>query len=352
VAQLLSKEFSKFHETIKLKRYDENATLRDKRDKILKALRDGLTKHFASSEEAKPTFDWFNQGSYAMNTGIKPLGDGDYDIDVGIRFHVSINGTYSDPTTLKALVRDVLQDHGGVPTIKRPCVTVDYPNDDYHVDLAIYASAESNNNQNHLAKGYEGSSVDNKTWEPSDAEAFIKLVDERHDGPNGQQFRRIIRYLKRWKDHRFRSDGNEAPVGIGLTLNVYHAFVPDFDSRDGSPRDLLALLKVVRLMLADFATAPHEENGEIKKGRRLKASIPVKPWDDVYDRMSNKQMEKFENRLKELREALETAYGEIDPFDAAKILQKQFGDDFPIPDPESNARKTSKPAITTSSSSA
>jgi hypothetical protein len=105
-------------------------------------------------------------------------------------------------------------------------------------------------------------------------------------------------------------------------------------------------------MLADFATAPHEENGEIKKGRRLKASIPVKPWDDVYDRMSNKQMEKFENRLKELREALETAYGEIDPFDAAKILQKQFGDDFPIPDPESNARKTSKPAITTSSSSA
>jgi len=66
----LQSPFMKFHEAILLKRFDENAELREKRDRILKRLRDNLSV----------TFEPFNQGSYSMGTGIKPL-DGDYDID-------------------------------------------------------------------------------------------------------------------------------------------------------------------------------------------------------------------------------------------------------------------------------
>ena len=348
---LLQREFRQFHENIKLKRYDENATLREKRDKVLAALQNGLQKHFEDSEQARPTFDWFNQGSYAMNTGIQPLDEGDFDIDVGVRFHVS-KDDYDDPTDLKAMVKEVLEDHDGVPEIKRPCVTVDYPNDAYHVDLAIYASAEMNDGRDYLAKGYVGSEDKYKEWESSGAKGFIKLIEERHSGRDGEQFRRVIRYLKRWKDHRFRSEGNEAPVGIGLTLSVFNGFFPDFDSADNSPRDLLALLSVVKKMLTSFNYEVHLENGESKLGRRLKAVIPTDPQDDVYDRMSNKQMEKFEKRLRELEGALYQAYSETDPVEAAKQLQVQFGDDFPVPEHGENSRKSSKPAITTSSSSA
>lgn len=351
MAQLYS-EFKKFHEAIKLKRYDENATLIEKRDKILTALREGLSKHFESLEEKKLTFDFFNQGSYAMNTGIRPLEEGEYDIDVGIRFHVSIDGVYEDPTKLKALVRDVLQDHEGVPEVRRSCVTVDYPKDEYHVDLAIYASSESNFGQNYLARGFLGSSSNNKSWEPSDAEYFIELIGNRHDGKDGEQFRRIIRYLKRWKDHRFRSAGSEAPVGIGLTMSVYEYFIPDFDQAYGTARDLLAILRVVRKMKAAFRLCNHEENDGFERGRRLQAFIPVKPKDDVYNRMSNKQMEKFEKKLEELCAALEEAFKEPDPVEAAKTLQKQFGDDFPVPEPGDKSKKASKPAFGSSSSSA
>ena len=76
----LQKEFEEFHDTIKLKEFDENETLRKKRDILLKKLRLNISEDAAS-------YTTFNQGSYAMGTGIKPE-DGDYDIDVGICFDI------------------------------------------------------------------------------------------------------------------------------------------------------------------------------------------------------------------------------------------------------------------------
>ena len=60
--------------------YDDNAELREKRDILLRKLKDNIAADAAS-------FSSFNQGSYAMHTGIKP-DNGDYDIDVGLRFYL------------------------------------------------------------------------------------------------------------------------------------------------------------------------------------------------------------------------------------------------------------------------
>ena len=73
----LQNEFLDFDGKIKLS-YDENAELREKRDILLRKLKDNICG------ESAP-FISFNQGSYAMKTGIKP-DSGDYDIDVGLRF--------------------------------------------------------------------------------------------------------------------------------------------------------------------------------------------------------------------------------------------------------------------------
>ena len=78
-------EFLTFHDKIKLS--EENQELRNKRDILLNKLRKNISDKAAS-------FTTFNQGSYAMGTGIKP-DDGDFDIDVGLKFDID-HDDYSD----------------------------------------------------------------------------------------------------------------------------------------------------------------------------------------------------------------------------------------------------------------
>lgn len=96
----LQKEFIDFHNKIKLD--DENATLREKRDILLKKLKKNISIDAAA-------YTTFNQGSYAMGTGIIPE-DEDYDIDVGIKFNIN-KEDYSDPLVAKKWVRDALKGH-------------------------------------------------------------------------------------------------------------------------------------------------------------------------------------------------------------------------------------------------
>ena len=343
----LQRQFNQFHEAIRLNQ--EQVNLRERRERILTRLRDSLARHFNGSGKPVPRFEPFNQGSYAMNTGVKPL-DGDYDIDVGLRFHVSkSSGDYENPVALKKLVYEMIQNHTQDVHLKRPCVTVNYVGD-YHVDLAIYASSEWNDGTDFLARGFLGSSEDNREWQPSDPRAFIKRVNQYSDEVRERdQFRRIVRYLKRWKDHRFSSNGNAAPVGIGLTISALSHLTPQFDPFDNAtPRDLKALVGLVEAMCSQFRRVYHE--GEY--ARRIEGLMPVVPHDDVYARMSNRQMSQFEARLKELLEVCNDALQEPDPHEAAKLLVPQFGDDFPVPKPGDGALRTGASAIITTSTSA
>ncbi|MBL8358074.1 MAG: hypothetical protein JNM01_25135 [Delftia acidovorans] len=95
----VQKQFEDFHKAICLEEEDEKATLREKRDTILKALSNNL-------DDDVPNFTHFNQGSYSMHTGVIPL-DGNYDIDVGIIFECE-QYKYPDPVVLKKKVRDAV----------------------------------------------------------------------------------------------------------------------------------------------------------------------------------------------------------------------------------------------------
>ena len=123
----LQKQFEKFNENIKMD-YDENSELASKRDILVNKLK---------SNEDLPSFTIINQGSYSMYTGVKPLDNKDYDIDVGLRFNVN-KGDYK-PLELKEKVYEILKDHTDYGAeIKQPCVTVTYKkngNIGYHVDL-------------------------------------------------------------------------------------------------------------------------------------------------------------------------------------------------------------------------
>lgn len=336
-------QFNKFHDNIKLK--EENEILKDKRDIIIKKLNEKLP------EETDYEFSVFNQGSYAMHTGIKPLDD-DYDIDVGLYFDMSKDDV--DPIAAKQWILNALEGHTNDVKIKKPCITVTYV-DGYHVDVTVYA-ANNSDGKVYLAKGKPSSNAEDKYWDESNPKDLIKTIKENLSDENDRkQFRRVVRYLKRWKDNEFISV-NGKPTGIALTSCVYHwlDIQKETDSFDGRTtyKDLDALINIVSNMIYKFVNEYVLVDGEYKFMPRLRVYLPVDPKPELFEKMTSKQMETFKEKLEELLASLEEAKGKTDPTEAAEILQKQFGDDFPIPTKSSTGKKAMAAAVITSSESA
>lgn len=327
----VQKNFLDFHEKIKLD--DENQILREKKDAVL----DVLKAHI--SDEAKP-YTTFLHGSYSMGTGIKPV-DGDYDIDVGIRFSIN-KDDYEDPTVPKKWVYDAVDGHTKSVEFKNSCIKVQYQKNGeplYHVDLSVYAN-ENDDGEMYLAKGKLNSNSENKFWEMSNPLELKETIHEKFsDTDDRKQLKRCIRYLKRWKDLKFSSDGNVAPTGIALTVAAYDyltaSYTYDAFTNTKSYNDLEALKEMIGKMLNNFRSVYDEE--EEKFVERLVVTMPIEPHNDLLKKMSNNNMVEFKNKLTTLKEQLDKAYDEIDPVVACEHLNKVFGEDFVVPEKKENA---------------
>lgn len=346
----LQSQFIKFHNNIKLE--DENETLREKREKILKRIKEKI------SDDA-PSYVHFNQGSYAMHTGIVPLDNGEYDIDLGLKFDMSTED--ADPVKAKQWVYDAVVGHTDDVVFKNPCITVSYKENgepSYHVDITVY-SVENEDGKNYLARGKQYSTKENQKWEPADSQGLIDLIrDYSQDEKDREQFRRCIRYLKRWKDIHFKNKGNGKPTGIALTVAAYNYFTPgkeyDFVEQKYKYNDLNALINFINSLKSTAfgqLTEYDETDNQYKTYKTISLKLPVEPYCDLFDKMSNKQMTNFYNKLGELLEKLNEAMDEVDPVDAAEILQNVFGQDFPVPS-TSETGKTQHRVISTHTDSA
>jgi hypothetical protein len=309
--------FRRFHEAIQLKQYDENAELRQKRDIILDRLRDKLRPR---------TFEPFNQGSYAMGTGIKPI-NGDYDIDIGIVFDLDYR--VNDPVTVKGWVYQAVLGHTASVDWRRPCITVNYQQarePKYHVDLAVMARDSGGTLR--LALGKQHSQADQREWQVDDRQGFIDAVKNRFSGEDGFQFRRVIRYLKRWKDVHFSNEGHAAPTGLSLTVAAYRWFRPmkqysSYLSQGVEYDDLAATAALVGAIHQSFQQVWDASRSQYVP--RLLLQFSHAPYDDVLTRMSNQQMGEFRGRLEKLSGWLEDARKTQD----ATPLQRAFGSQFP-----------------------
>lgn len=320
----LQKEFIEFHNNIKLDY--ENETLREKKEILLNKLKKNISDEAAS-------YTHFNQGSYAMGTGVKPE-DGDYDIDVGLKFAID-KDDYPDPIDVKKWVRDALDGHTKSVRIRRSCVTVTYQEDGedaYHVDFAVYA-AENPDGKIYLSKGKEKSNNENRFWEVSSPQELISEIKNKFsDSDDAAQFRRCIRYLKKWKNHKFSSDGNEAPTGIALTILAYKYFVADktvdYLTNASEYNDFLALKGMVGNIKNAFIQKYDTESGQYLHSIELK--LIVEPWNDLFEKMTAKQMDDFYKKIDNMSKTLEEVEQEEKRNKACEKLQSIFGEDFPI----------------------
>lgn len=333
----IQKYLEQFDLAIKLRRYHENSTLAEKRERVLRTLSAGL-KALRAKGEPVPGYRVFNQGSYDVGVGVKPL-DGDYDIDVGVAFDLKQRDHH--PVDVKQWVLDAVEGQTKNVRMRTNCVTVFYERNGepaYHVDLAVYAE-DQNNDHLWLARGKVRSSAENSEWTQSDPEGLTDKLNGRFANDDGRQFRRVIRALKRWKDEQFSSQGNAAPRGIAIAVAAYWWFSPCRRLVDGKdqPDDLAALRNLVGAVLRQFSP-------------RLAVKCPAQPFDDLCRRMTALQIDEFKSKLESLHNALRQATDDADPHEACKTLWREFGDDFPVPAPEETA-KTQRRAITSSGDS-
>lgn len=338
----IQKYFEEFHDNIRL-RPSHDREIAEKRTIVVQKVRAYLKAKFEEEGLPVPQFEQFDQGSYAMDTGILPAKEGDYDIDVGLLFRISASD-YADPVTVKQWILEALENHTSDVLMKEPCVTVNYMEDGetiYHVDLAVYADANLDG-RTYLARGHENSESSARRWEPSEPRKLVELVLQRF-ADDGAQFRRIIKYLKRWKDVKFLDGGNSTPLGIGITIAAYNWFEPSktVDTFTGAVRydDRAALKSFLERLLGQFL------------GGRLSVMLPVDPRGDLFAKMTDLQMQDLKEKLKGLLAAVIAADVEPAPEVACEKMNKQFGDAFPIPEKSATAEPKRR-AIVHSNSSA
>ena len=324
--------FDKFHDRIKLGRQDDAYKKARERDDSIKA--DVKT---AFSEAGYPVVADFIQGSLKTHTGIVPIS-GDYDVDRALV--IDEEKAPDNPVAPKKKTLEVLEDRGFKNAkIKKPCVTADYASDNVHIDFIVY---KRSGEEYHLAVGKENSDENNREWSAADPLGLLDWIDDTSAYAEDEaqdvlaQFRRLVRYLKRWRDHQFSETAAAKVFSIGLTVMVKRELVPTF-STEGAREDLPALRATVDAILnAGYF-------GEKATGKyRVHVDLPVEPYRDIFHGSSLDTGTQFHNKLQHLTKKLAEAEALSDERKQCEILNKLFGDDFQVPDSSTGGSKAKR----------
>ena len=288
----LNKEMKTFHETIALSS-GKKESLRKSRDAIRKRIR----KYFREVLKVLvPKFQ--GQGSYSMRTMINPI-DGECDIDDGVYLqHLDEYDidNWPTPATVHQWLLKATEAHTNEKSIdKQTCVRVRFAGK-YHVDLPGYGTL---NNDYLLADNGP------KGWRVSDPKAITDWFLKQE----GDQLRRIVRYLKAWADFQHGRIG-KLPSGLILTvLAAHHIQVDD--------RDDISLSKTITAISNSVNPVFIVYN-------------PVDGSEELTERLSEEQKVRFQDAIKSFAGDAVFAIDTDDPEKASKLWRRQFGDRFPL----------------------
>ncbi|EPK6161791.1 SMODS domain-containing nucleotidyltransferase [Providencia stuartii] len=326
----LQNQLSKFHDKIKLGREDDSyREARTKDSSILDDLRDEF------KNAGYPIIDTFIQGSFSTHTGIKhPVAD--FDIDRAVV--IDADNAPNDPVEVKKLVLKVLEKRGFKNArIKKPCVTADYINLNLHIDIVIY---RKRGQQYELAVGKLNSNIENREWSPAEPKKLIEHINDssQYIGSTDlkiRQVKRLVRYVKRWRDEKFGQNVGKKVFSIGLTLMLKDKFRPSI-SYDGKVNDLQSLRDTISAIL----NANYFQSVDYGK-YKVNVQLPVQPYRNVFENSSIDTGTHLYNKLNAMLTKLDQALNEDSLRKQCEILQGLFGDDFEVPEKEqdSNAKK-------------
>lgn len=322
----LQAKFSSYHGKISLGHgADSYKSAREKDDSILRELKS------AFKDAGYPVIDSFLQGSMATRTAIKHKVE-DFDIDRAVV--IDYQQAPENPVEVKKLVLKVLEKRGFKNAkIKKPCITADYASLNLHIDITVY---RRRGDFYELAVGKFGSDENNREWSASDPKGLIDYINNSsvYLGSSQEklsQFKRSVRYMKRWRDHQFSDSTAKKVYSIGLTTMLKNEFQPGFNA-DGKQSDLIALRATVSQILDTGKYFLAIGGGRYK----VTVPLPVTPYLDIFDGAAIDTGTQLYNKLCSLRGSLENTEKEASLKKQCENIQKIFGDDFDVPEKEQN----------------
>ena len=329
----LQTQYKKFADKIALTRESEHYKSAREKDDLITPKVEAAFKNEGYEVHSK-----LLQGSLATHTGIIPL-DGDYDIDRAVV--ITKSSSPDNPIEPKKVVKRVLSEHGfKAPKIKNPCVTANYENKPLHIDFPIYRVDSFGNYQ--LAVGKEFANEENRYWDAADPKGLVDWItsDTNHQSifkltsEERWQYYRLVRYIKRWRDFKYDSESQRKKIfSIALTVMFKQSFKPSIGD-SGKADDHAALKATLKLILSS--------NYFISTGNSqydIVVYLPVTPQRDIFNGKGKDVGTTLKNRLQKLLDALNEADGLDTLKKQCELLQKHFGDDFPVPD-ENNSQKS------------
>lgn len=329
----LQSKFLTFNSNIYITRQSEEyKNARQKDDSITEEIR----KKF--NENGYPVQDDFIQGSLATATAIKEKGK-DFDIDRAIV--IKEENAPADPTIPKKVVLELLEKRGFKNAkIKKPCTTADYQSEDLHIDIPIYS--KSNAGFYKLAVGKKNSDENNREWSDSDPKGLIDWINAKdnsaiYETQKLQQFKRLTRYLKRWRNFNFHEDTSRKVFSIGLTVMLKEKFQSSIND-EGLENDLNSLKKTIDQILYNsnyFYARPDSK-------WKVVVYLPVSPYRDIFTGSSLNTGTQLRNKLSNLSITLQKVIDETDESKQCNLLRTVFGEDFPEGSQSSSRNEATK----------
>ena len=336
----IQRKFTNFHNAIKLSREDNKyRDAREKDESILTALK------VAFKEAGYPVIESFIQGSLSTATAIKHSKN-DFDIDRALVID-AVNAP-DDPVEVKKLVCSILEKRGFKHAkIKMPCVTADYASLNLHIDIVVY---RKRGDSYELAVGKRNSSNAIKKWSPSDPRGLINKINDKssyiYNGSSEDklsQFKRLVRFMKRWRDEKFEDTVRKKVYSIGITVMLKEQFKPSLNE-DGKPDDLQSLRDTVAAILNGGYFIPLVDGNY-----RVRVDLPVMPVRNIFDGSSVATGTQFWNKLNAMLRKLDDALAEESMEKQCNILSELFGDDFETTD-ESDRNASAKAVFSSAGS--
>ncbi|GIN23391.1 SMODS domain-containing nucleotidyltransferase [Siminovitchia fordii] len=289
------------------KKFLANISLNPTRvSRIESAIKNWKTK-FKEDEELKGKFiDFYTQGSYSTDTGVRPKNNEEFDVDVVLVLDL---GEDDQPKEILHWIKDRIKKHKEFEDrviVKDRCVRIDYAND-FHVDVIpafIYGDYIK------IPSKKEGE------WIKTNPVGFKEWCDNLNDDSDNY-FSKIVKILKYWRTENVGKD--TAPKSILLTTLVGNAH----KKHPSVAETLVETLKVMKDDLDELISGLVED-GDVPfvKNPSLNDENLARNWTKL-------KAERFRNKLSTLKDNCQTALDEKNKEESIKLWQDIFGTDFP-----------------------
>lgn len=258
--------------------------------------------NFKEDEELKELFlDFYPQGSYSTDTGIKPKNDGEFDVDAILL--LELDEDEDEPNDVLKRIAIRIKSHKEFEDrvkVKDRCVRIDYAGD-FHVDIVPALPSDS---------VIKIPSRKDKEWcktNPAGFTNWCNAINSKTDG----HFAKVVKILKHWRDDNVGED--TAPKSILMTTLIGHSFVHKTSIAESLAETLDDLIPYLEDLI--------EEDEVFVQNPSLEDENLARNWDHT-------KAERFLKKVKKLKEDCKDALNEKDKEASIEKWQSIFGKSY------------------------